>query len=59
MELMAQETLLETERAGDWKMLIPAMDDSFDKFYAPQRVRAYQYIRQFINGKKGDKEETV
>ena len=56
---MAQETLLETERAGDWKMLIPAMDDSFDKFYAPQRVRAYQYIRQFINGKKGDKEETV
>ena len=49
LETMAKETQCEYERKGDWKMLVPALDDSFDKFYTPKRLPAYQYIREHLN----------
>lgn len=49
LDTMVQETKEELDRAGGWKMLVPARDDSLDEFYATSRRGAYEYIRDKLN----------
>ena len=48
LRTMAEETKREMNRSGGWNMLVPAMDDSFDRYFPSQRRPAYKYIREYI-----------